>query len=270
MSSTHRVVRVPSGELVVHEWGAPAPFALVLLAHGYAEHAGRYEHVARRLGDAGMAVVAPDQRGHGLSTGERGLMADLDGYADDLAAVAAHVAGEYSEFPTFLVGHSMGGNIAIRFVQRGYGADLRALVLSGPVAGGNPDVFALAEQDPIPNVPVDPEVLSRDLAVGERFAQDALVYHGAYLRGTLTAYQTSVQRIAASCPLGQLPTLWMHGELDELAPLAETRGALERIKGPYFDEVIYPGARHEIFNETNKTEVFDDLVRFLERWIDTT
>ncbi|GAA3152281.1 alpha-beta hydrolase superfamily lysophospholipase [Kribbella aluminosa] len=269
--SAHRTMQVPSGELTVHVWNpAQSPRALVLLAHGYAEHAGRYEHVAQWLTDSGAMVVAPDHRGHGLSPGERGLMRDLDEYAEDLSVVGTTMAAEHEGLPTALIGHSMGGNIAIRFMQLGHGHDLRALVLSAPVAGGNPEVFALANHDPIPNVPVDPAVLSRDSDVGRAFRADPLVYHGPYLRETLTAYRTNVARIAASGSLGEVPTLWVHGELDSLAPLDRTRAALEKIRGPRFEEVVYAHARHEIFNEINAFEVLGDVVSFVTRCVTPT
>lgn len=266
--SNLRTMQVPSGELTVHMWPpAQAPAAIALLAHGYAEHAGRYEHVARRLSDAGILVVAPDQRGHGLSPGVRGLMRDLDEYADDLAAVSSAIGQEYEGPPTVLLGHSMGGNIATRYVQLGHGHDLRALVLSGPVAGGNPEVFALADREFIPDEPVDPSVLSRDSDVGEAFTTDPLVYHGPYLRETLAAYRASVGRIATSGSLGDLPTLWVHGEFDRLAPLELTRAALSMVRGPRFEEIVYMGARHEIFNEINRLEVLDDVLAFLTRQV---
>jgi len=266
--STQDTMQTPTEELTVHEWKPPhAPAGIVLISHGYAEHAGRYERLAQWLTDAGIMVVAPDYRGHGRSPGERGLLQDLDACANDLAVVRATAAERHGKLPTALIGHSMGGNIAIRFMQLGYGDDLRALVLSGPVAGGNPDVFALANHDPIVNVPLDPAVLSRDHNVGKAFNADPLVYHGPYLRETLIAYKISVDRIAAGPQLPTVPTLWVHGELDSLAPLDLTRDALERIRGRRFDGIVYPEARHEIFNETNATDVLGDVVSFVARCV---
>jgi alpha-beta hydrolase superfamily lysophospholipase len=263
---TQRRVSVPSGALVVHVWPPPGPpEAVVMLAHGYAEHALRHSHVAERLTELNALVAAPDQRGHGQSAGVRGLMSDLDDYADDLAAIAALIEADHPKVPQVLVGHSMGGNIAARFVQLHHGTRLRALVLSGPVLGGNPEVFALADHEPIPNVPVDPGVLSRDSSVGVAFAADPLVYHGPYRRRTIEAYRESVARIASGGSLGPVPTLWIHGENDQLAPLNLTRAAIERVKGPDFQEIVYQGARHEIFNETNREQVIADLLSFLSK-----
>jgi alpha-beta hydrolase superfamily lysophospholipase len=71
--------------------------------------------------------------------------------------------------------------------------------------------------------------------------------------------------VAAGGDLGKLPTLWIHGEEDPLAPLAHARPAVERIRGSAFEQQVYPGARHEVLNETNKDEVIGDVTAFVER-----
>ncbi len=106
-------------------------------------------------------------------------------------------------------------------------------------------------------------------AVGEAYAADPLVYHGPLQRGSLVGIAEAVDDIAAGGGLGDLPTLWIHGDEDALAPLDETRPAFDVVGGTALESVVYPGARHEIFNETNKEEVLDDVVGFLHRSPDT-
>jgi alpha-beta hydrolase superfamily lysophospholipase len=163
-----------------------------------------------------------------------------------------------------LIGHSLGGLIATRFVQRDQ-PELTALVLSGPFVGGNPQVEALLTMDPMPEIPIDPSILSRDPAVGQAYASDELVYHGPFHRETLSATFAAVRKVGADRNFGDLPTLWIHGEGDVLAPLAETKVAMEHLRGSKFEEQIYPGAQHEILNETNKDEVLSDMINFLDR-----
>ncbi|KLL09650.1 MULTISPECIES: alpha/beta hydrolase [Protofrankia] len=250
------------GALALHRWSAQQPSFVALLAHGYGEHAGRYDHVARRLSDAGGAVYAPDHIGHGRSEGERAHVELLEDIVTDLGTVAKHATAEHPGLPVVLIGHSLGGIVAVRYVQRAVGP-VDALVLSGPVIGGNPAIFALLDLDPIPDVPLDPAALSRDPAVGAAYAADPLVYHGPFHRESLQTLKDVVATIAAGPGLGDLPTLWIHGELDPLAPLAETRAAFERIGGSNLRQKVYPGALHEIFNETNSDEVLDDVVAFV-------
>jgi alpha-beta hydrolase superfamily lysophospholipase len=251
------------GTIFVRRWETTDPQRIVILAHGYGEHSGRYEHVARRLAVDGAVVYAPDHHGHGRSDGERGLVDDMDRLVDDLGAVADLVHEQHPGLPTALLGHSLGGIIATRFVQRG-NHGLTALVLSGPVIGGNPAFEGLLAMDPIPDLPIDPGMLSRDPEVGEAYANDPLVYHGPLTRPTLESIFAAVDAIASGPTLGTLPTLWIHGEEDPLAPLGPTREAIERIRGDQLEEHIYPGARHEILNETNREEVLDEVASFLD------
>jgi alpha-beta hydrolase superfamily lysophospholipase len=164
-----------------------------------------------------------------------------------------------------VIGHSLGGIIATRYVQTQERP--AALVLSGPVVGGNPAIAGLMEMDPIPDVPIDPSVLSRDPAVGEAYMADELVYHGGFDPRTLVGIFAAVAAIAEGPSFGELPVLWLHGEEDALAPYDATRAAMDHLRGPGTEEKVYPEARHEIFNETNQDEVIGDVEAFLSRVI---
>jgi alpha-beta hydrolase superfamily lysophospholipase len=252
------------GRIVVHHWSAAEPRFGALIAHGYGEHAGRYAHVAKRLVAEGAAVYAPDFEGHGLSEGDRALVETIDDLIDELASVYKASRRAHPGIPVVLIGHSLGGLIATRFVQRDQ-PELTALVLSGPFIGGNPQVEALLTMDPMPEIPIDPSILSRDPTVGRAYASDELVYHGPFHRETLTATFAAVRKVAAGPNFGDLPTLWIHGEGDVLAPLAETKVVMEHLRGSNFEEHIYPGAQHEILNEINKDDVLADVIRFVRR-----
>ena len=110
---------------------------------------------------------------------------------------------DHPGLPVVLVGHSMGGLIAARFAQR-YLDELAALVLSGPVVGGNPAFEMLLEMDPIPEIPIDPAILSRDPAVGAAYAADPLVYHGPFHKATLRALANSA--LTSSPPVARSAT----------------------------------------------------------------
>jgi alpha-beta hydrolase superfamily lysophospholipase len=253
------------GRVVVHQWrGEGEPRFVVLLAHGYGEHAGRYEHVARRLVEEGGVVFAPDHLGHGKSEGERAHVDDGEDFSDDLRRVAERAEAEFGELPVVLIGHSMGGLIAARYAQK-HLSHIEALVLSSPAIGGAPALEMLLGLDPIPDVPIDPAVLSRDPAVGQAYADDPLVYHGPFQRATLQALVTGVQAVAAGPDLRDVPTLWIHGSDDQLVPYDVTREAIEHIRGERFEEKVYAGGRHESFNETNQDEVLDDVMAFVHR-----
>lgn len=251
------------GAIAVRVTRHPDPKYIAVIAHGIAEHGGRYGHVAQRLYDHGATTVVPDHQGHGRSEGERAVIERMDDAATDLHTVIRWASDAHPELPVVLVGHSLGGVISTRYVQTHPG-ELTALALSGPVVGGNPGFKPLLEMDPMPDVPLDPAMLSRDPEVGRAYSADPLVWTGPLKRPTLKALFEAVDDIAQGPNFGTLPVLWMHGEADQLAPLEVTREALERVRGDRFEEHIYPGAEHEIFNETNQVEVLDDLVSFID------
>jgi alpha-beta hydrolase superfamily lysophospholipase len=120
----------------------------------------------------------------------------------------------------------------------------------------------LLGMDPIPDIPLDPATLSRDRAVGEAYAADELVYHGPLHRTTLETIFAAVEAIGSG-PKLELPTLWLHGEEDALAPYEVTKEAMRRIRTEQVLEKSYPGAMHEIFNETNQEEVLVDALAFI-------
>jgi alpha-beta hydrolase superfamily lysophospholipase len=249
--------------ITAREWPAETPRYVALLAHGYGEHIGRYEHVAEVLRRHGAAVYGPDHVGHGRSAGERVLVADFEDVVTDLDAVAERARAGHPGLPVVLIGHSMGGMIAARYAQR-YGSGLAALALSGPVLGPWGPIKALLDLEEIPDIPIDPATLSRDLSVGEVYAADPLVWHGPFKRPTVEAFDRCLTAIASGGRLGALPTMWVHGEADELVPLSETRVGIEQIRGTDLTEIVYPGARHEVLNETNKDDVLADVTAFID------
>lgn len=254
------------GAISVREWPHPAPRYLALLVHGYGEHAGRYDGLADVLHGHGAAVYAPDHVGHGKSAGERVLIEDFEDVVTDVQTAAGLARAAYPGLPLVLVGHSMGGLIAARHAQR-YGAELSALVLSGPVIGAWELPGRLLAFDEIPDIPISPSALSRDPAVGAAYAADPLVWHGAMKRPTLQAFERTLETVSRGGDVGALPLLWLHGDDDRLVPLPGSRVGIERLGGGRLTERIYAGARHEVFHETNKAEVFADLTGFLDREI---
>lgn len=256
-----------AGALVGRSWQIPAPTWVAVLAHGYGEHVGRYEWVAGGLNAAGAAVFAADHVGHGRSDGPRVLISDYEPVVADLHLVVEHARGRYPGVPVVLIGHSMGGLIAARYTQL-HAEVLVATVLSGPVLGSWATVDDLLALEDIPPTPIDPDTLSRDGAVGAAYAADPLVWHGDFLRPTLEALQAAMRTITADGGVGDHPLLHLHGEDDRLVPYPASQEGLESLRGASTTVRTYPGAQHEILNETNRDEVLDDLIAFVEGVLD--
>lgn len=257
-------IKGSQGDIAVHDWGHDQPRFLALLVHGYGEHLGRYQYVARTLEAQGARVFGPDHLGHGLSQGERVLIEDYDAVVDDVHRVVEHFKALHPDLPLVVIGHSMGGMIATRYVQR-YADGIRALVLSGPLIGERTQISDLLELPKIPDEPLDTATLSRDPAVGIAYQADPLVWHGPFKRPTLHAMQQMLAKINAGAGFGTLPTLWIHGDDDRLVLMTQSQTAINLLKGNDFEVMINPGGRHESFNETNKDQILRRIGDFIER-----
>lgn len=259
------------GAITAREWPHPRPRYLAVLAHGYGEHIGRYAELAGVLVEHGAAVFGPDHIGHGASAGERVVIEDFEDVVTDLHAVAELARAGRPDLPIVLIGHSMGGLIAARYAQR-YGAELAALVLSGPVIGAWDTPARLlaheAAHGEIPDIPVNPAALSRDPGVGAAYAADPLVWHGPMKHPTLRAFVRTLADVAEAGDVGGLPVLWLHGDDDRLVPLAGSRAGVERLSGGALTARVFPGARHEVFHETNRQEAFTEVTAFLDGVLD--
>lgn len=250
------------GNLYTRAWAREDPTHIVVIAHGYGEHIGRYDHVAAAFGDAGAVVYGLDHVGHGRSDGERALILDFDPVADDVHLLVESARSEHPGLPVVLVGHSMGGLIATRYAQR-HGDGLAGLAVSAPLVG-DPGTGAMLAMEPLPEIPIDTAVLSRDEAVQRAYAEDELVYHGGFKRPTLAAMAGGLLSSALESQAITGPVLWQHGEADELVPLEGSRKLIDLLLNADVTTHHYPGARHEIFNETNRDEVLADTVRWIQ------
>jgi alpha-beta hydrolase superfamily lysophospholipase len=250
------------GRLHVRSWEHEDASHVVIITHGYGEHIGRYDHVAAAFVDHGAAVYGLDHVGHGRSAGERALITDFDPVVDDVHLLVQRARTQHPGLPLVLVGHSMGGLIATRYAQR-HDDGLAGLVLSAPLLG-NPGSALLLAMDPLPEIPIDPAVLSRDESVWEAYGSDPLNHHGGFKRPTLAAMAVAILDAALDCRRVTGPVLWQHGETDQLVPIEGSRRMIELLTNADVSRHIYPGARHEIFNETNRQEVLADTMRFID------
>ena len=264
MSSARFPLEGHAGKLAAYRWDGGQARYVALIVHGYGEHMGRYEHVVSRLVEDGAVVYGIDHVGHGRSEGERVLIEDFEPVVADLRLLRDRAVEEHPGLPVVMIGHSMGGLITARYCQL-HSDDLACAVLSAPVLGEWAALGALLGMDPIPDVPIDPDTLSRDPKVGAAYAADPLVWHGPFKRATLEGLQRAIETVNAGPALDRLPVLWLHGTDDQLVPYAGTAQGWRAIAGAGDESGTYPGARHEIFNETNRREVLQDVVTFVNR-----
>ncbi|MEN9786424.1 MAG: hypothetical protein RLZZ299_1688 [Pseudomonadota bacterium] len=252
----------PDGfQLRVVRWGAPdSPEVLIL--HGLAEHAGRYRHVAEAFVARGWSVRIAELRGHGKSHGRRGHVDAWQQYVDDVVAVRADMAPDSP-----VVAHSMGGLVALEALRVGAIRPSR-LALSNPLLAlaFEPAAWKTAAAGLLsrllPTVPianeVDPSWLSRDEENARAYATDPLVFHAVTPRWFVEMLAAAERVRSASVPV---PMAVFLGDDDRVNSMpvnrafAEARGAAV---------TVYPGMRHELFNEIGREQVLADVAGWLE------
>ena len=250
----------------------------VLIVHGLGEHIGRYAHVAARLNAAGWTVAGHDQRGHGASEGARGALAHADSLLRDLALVIDAVRAAHPG-PLMVLGHSLGGLVAARFVaggvtpsagEREWHRAVDALVLSSPALNAgmsSAQRLLLAATAPLtPNLAVgnglEAEWLSHDPAVVQAYRDDPLVHDRITprLAQFIVDAGTVVQQRAAQW---NVPTLLIYAGADRCVAPAGSRTFAAAAPAGLMTAREWPALFHEIFNEPERDEVLGVLVEWL-------
>ncbi|CAJ1586453.1 alpha/beta hydrolase [[Mycobacterium] wendilense] len=262
------------GVRIVYDTWTPdiEPRAVVVLSHGFGEHARRYDHVAQRFGQAGLLTYALDHRGHGRSGGKRVYVKDLAEYTGDFGTLVDIARREHPGLPTVVLGHSMGGGIVFAYAAESQN-DYDLIVLSGPAVATQEGVkpalriVGKALGAVLPGVPVqqlDANAVSRDPQVVADYNADPLVWHGkvpaGVARALLSVGETMPQRASAITK----PLLVVHGEVDRLIPAKGSTRMVECVASPDVHLKIYPELYHEVFNEPERDRVLDDVVSWIE------
>ena len=240
------------------------------MVHGIGEHSGRYEHVGKFLAANGYDVLAADNRGFGQTGGVRAYVDSFDQYLDDIEALLEERSA--LGVPTVLLGHSLGGLIVATYLV----ADRPGVclgVLSAPALAAvvprwqrvlAPIIGKLRGKQFIP-AEIDGEILTRDVAVQEAYINDPLVIKGATARLGAEIF-TTMRETTAQLHLLKLPMYVLHGDADALVPPAAS-APLDGLAN--VTRRIWPGLRHECFNEPEQVEVMSELVAWLDAKVET-
>ena len=272
--------------ITVYTWQPPhKPRGVVQISHGAAEHALRYDRLAKALTAAGYTVYAHDHRGHGTSISEQVTLggfgaAGWSGLVSDLVALGDQIRTQQQDLPLFLVGHSM-GSFALQEAIVDHSGLYAGVVLSGSTAvdllaarlteagGVSGDLSAF-------NAGFDHrtgyEWLSRDEAEVDKYVADPLCGFALDAETTPAMFGSAARlgdREVLSRIRSDLPILIVSGDADPLAgggQLVELLGQRYREAGVAEVTVqLFPSARHEIFNEINRDEITAYVVHWLER-----
>jgi alpha-beta hydrolase superfamily lysophospholipase len=272
--------------VATYRWAPSGPVrGVVQIVHGVGEHVRRYDHLARTLAAAGFLVQGHDTRGHGATIadgaepgviGAQGWNASID----DIDVLLDRLRTDAPGVPVVLLGHSM-GSFAVQQYLINHSHGLDAVVLSGTAAA---DLMPALDVDaPMDlsafNAPFEPartgyEWLSRDAAQVDAYVADPMCGFGYDVPGSKAVF-AGARAAADPEQVGRirrdLPVYIVVGEEDPVGGrLGLVHALVERYRYAGLTDIelhVYPGARHEVFNETNRDEVERDLLHWLERTV---
>jgi alpha-beta hydrolase superfamily lysophospholipase len=258
--------------LAYRRWEGAESRAVLIVVHGLGEHAGRYDEFARRMASFGIATFAFDLRGHGLSDGRRGHVPRFDVYLQELDRFRSEVVSlTGARTRPFLLGQSMGGLIALRYLQE-FGPRIAAAVICSPwlaTAMEVPRWKTLAAPllaGLLPALPfrhgLAPEDLSRDPSVIEDYQADSLV-HGRITPRTFAEVSAAMDLVPERIKAITRPLLLLVGGADRVVDSDRTVAFAQALVTPDKTIHVFPGRRHELLNETDRA----DIHRLVGEWI---
>jgi alpha-beta hydrolase superfamily lysophospholipase len=260
--------------LARYAWQPTGPVrALVLLAHGFGEHAGRYGPLAAALTARGFALQAVDHLGHGRSQGERAFVPAAGRIAADFLEFTRAVAQESPGVPLVLLGHSMGGATAAQVALLEQDS-FAGLILSAPyLEPGRPAPAALRAAVALlarvlPRAAVEripPGQLSRISAAVTAYETDPLVHHGSVTARSAHSLLSAGAGVLRQAPELTLPLLILHGTADAIAGSGGSRKLHEAASSADRTLRLFPDARHELLNDEVQHEFLTEISDWLDR-----
>ncbi len=249
---------------------AGAPRAVLINVHGLGDHSSLYPSLVEHFTGRGFAVHAPDLRGNGRSSGQRGYVERWDEYREDLERFVALVHHEEPRRPLFLLGNSLGGLIVLDYVLH-RSRRIRGVIAASPPLGrlGVPaPLLALGRilSRVWPRFSVrtgmDLSGLARDPAVIETVLADPH-FHRVGTARLSSEVVAAIARVQAAAPRFPLPLLVLHGSADRMVPPEGSRAFVARVGHPDRELREYPGAFHVLFEDLDRERALTDL----EQWI---
>lgn len=263
-------------ELFYQGWFVSEPKGLLVITHGLGEHSECYNHFANQLNQQNWNVLAWDLRGHGRSEGQRGYVDSFSEFEKDLKVFTNHINDKYGkkDLPKVLFGHSMGGLITLKYIVAYGSQDLKAIVLSSPALGVNVKISELKSKmadfanEWLPRVTMGNEIndsnLHRDPELLAFYPKDPLRHDKISPRLYKGMFQ-AFEQIPQYAEEIKLPILIQASGIDAVVNTKSTEDFHNLLSAANKNLIIYPNSLHEIYNDLEKQQCFDDLFSFLNQ-----
>ncbi len=267
---------VRSLRLQYRSWEASEAKAAVIIIHGLADHSGRYESLGSNFAEHGFSTFAFDLRGHGLSDGKRGHAITFDCFLQDLDRFRREVEGVLDRAtPLFLLGMSMGGLIALRYLQE-YETPLRGAIMVSPwLATALPVprwkvMLGNAIGRVFPAVPfragIKAAALSRDPTVVSAYRQDPLV-HDTITPRLFAEVSKAMGLVTQRSDRLTTPLLFLLPGADRIVDTERTVAFTRHLPASMVNVKVYPGHYHELLNEPDRIAILREVRDWIEQRI---
>ncbi|MGH1471728.1 MAG: lysophospholipase [Cellvibrionaceae bacterium] len=248
---------------------------IIVVAHGLAEHSGRHMNLVNYFVPLNYRIVAIDHVGHGKSEGERCYIKSMDDFVEPLNRLVLDIKKQHPSLPIILLGHSMGGLIAIQYLSR-YQTNVSAAILSSPAVYGvaKPSKFQqliiLLKSIISPKagfVQLSSAGVSRDPKVVEAYDKDPLVYSGKMTYGLAINMAKAMGELNNIAPDISLPMLIVQAGKDQLINPNGAKDLFSWLGSQDKELTMYPNSYHEVLNEPEKDQLLEEIKLKIESWI---
>jgi len=256
-------------------WRSQQPKAVIVGVHGYAEYSARYVHVGEFFANNDYCFYIMDLRGHGKSGGIKGYVNKFDEFIKDLDLFIDHVHEKENVDKVFLLGHSMGGLIAVIYAikhpEKLYGAITTGAALKlGEKISALKESFLrlLAKIRPKfrPNIPINKDLLTRDPEVNQNYWDDPLVFKKGTIR-LLVEMVNSMKWAMANAQKLTVPIFMLHGSEDKIVPPSASEEFISNVASSDKRFELIEGSYHEIMNDLDKEKVLNMILKWLNEHV---
>lgn len=272
----YKIEKINGNDIYTVNWKINNPKAAILIVHGFAEHSGRYEHVAKFFNDHSFQVYSYDLLGHGKSSGIRAFVKDFTEYNDELEAIVKTFKSANPKLPLFILGHSMGGLIVGMNAVKGKLQDINNIILSNPaldIDSNQPKILVgivrlLAKIVPkMPTVKLDSKFISRDEQVRKSYDTDPLNYRGGSRPGMVNQFDQAGKWLAENADQFRQNLYLNYSKTDKVVFPEGSEKFFAKVGSADKKIDEYSGLYHEILNEPEKLQVLENMLSWCEQRI---
>ncbi|HKJ32951.1 MAG TPA: lysophospholipase [Balneolales bacterium] len=266
------IINSKKKKVFTQSWRPESEFnAAILLIHGYAGHSNRYEYFAHKMVAYGYAVFAIDLQGFGRSEGLKADIENFDDYIEDTKLYLQQLLGKYNDIPWYLMGHCMGGNVAILTATENQDK-VAGLILTAPalkIVSNLPKVvqemanYVSAFAATVPIMAMDLSALSKDPEVIKDFENDELAYNGRIRARMAIQMGKGAEKARSVANKINIPVWLGYGAEDQWIEAETAKKFMTELSSENLRFQLFEGLYHDILHEPEKDGIISDIGKWI-------